>query len=164
METELALGVPSRPCSAAQAARRIFAGLAGEFPVLDISNLHAFRKRLKPALYLAEISAATDAQAAELATAFGEIHDSTGAWHDWQALAEEASCVLPRYTRQNGLVPVLETMAEEALQKALDLCRRSETRLLENIVEIQPSQRRKPVASEADRQPGEDARLASLSA
>lgn len=154
MEVALAPRMPSRARSAAPAALRIFAGLASELPDLDSANLHAYRKRLKPALYLAEISAAADPLAGELAVALREIHDAAGEWHDWQTLVLEAGRVFPGHGKQDGLVAALETMAEGALQRALGLCKGCAARFLTSTGQIRPSQGRKPVASAPGRHSG----------
>jgi len=70
MEETLSSGMGAKTRSTAQAALETFAELTGEFPALDATNLHAYRKRLKQALYLAEISAAADPLAKRLAAAF----------------------------------------------------------------------------------------------
>jgi CHAD domain-containing protein len=123
MEVALALIMPSVSGSTAQAALRKFAGLVREFTDLDSANLHTYRKRLKPILYLAEMSAAADPLARRMAVAFRRIHWAIGEWHDWHTLAKEAARILQGDDKQDGLVPVLETLAEKALQRALDLCR-----------------------------------------
>ncbi len=133
METALSSGMRPKAGSTAQTAVRMFAGLASDLPDLDGANLHAYRKRLKPALYLAEISAAADPMAGRLAAAFRKIHDAAGEWHDWQELTLEADRVLPGHARQDGLVPVLETLAAGALQRALRLCRRSASRFQKTV-------------------------------
>jgi CHAD domain-containing protein len=113
---------------------------------LGSANLHAYRKRLKQPLYLAEFSAPADPAARRLAVAMRKMHAAAGKWHDWQALASEAGRVLPRHGNRDGLVPVLNNLAEEALKRALGQCRRSTASLLKNPPGIPPSQRRKPVA------------------
>ena len=119
--------MPERIRSTRPAAARIFAGLGGEFPDLDESNLHAYRKRLKQALYLAEISSAADPTARRLAAALRKIRDASGEWHDWHALAEEAGRILSLHGKKGSLVPVLEARAERALDKALLLCRSTQS-------------------------------------
>ncbi len=163
LEAALAPRMTSTIRSAAQAALRVFAGLATEIRELDSSNLHAYRKRLKRALYLAELSATADPLAGRLAAAFRGIHSAVGEWHDWQSLALEAGRILPERARQDGLVPVLETLAEEALQKALGVCRGSAQRLLKNVDEIQNPLGRKPVAPDHSGHPGEEHRLFAIS-
>jgi CHAD domain-containing protein len=131
-EMEAALAAQTRPekGSNAQAAMRIFTRLAIDLPDLDRSNLHDYRKRLKSSLYLAESSAAADPRAERLAATFRKIHNATGEWHDWEALAEEAGRILPK---RGGLVSVLEALADEALQWALDLCRSFAPRFPGNV-------------------------------
>jgi CHAD domain-containing protein len=151
MEAALTPRIPAETVSAAPAALRVFAKLAAEFPALDSARLHEYRKRLKKALYLGEISAASDPLAGQLTTSFKKICLAAGEWHDWQVLAQEASRVLAgesrsRRERQDGLVPELESLAEAALKRALGLSRRSTPRLLKAAGAILPAARRKPVA------------------
>ena len=112
LEKALASGTPAKARSTAKAALEIFAGLTSEFPALDAANLHAYRKRLKQALYLAEISAATDPLAKRLTAAFRKIHMAAGEWHDWQTLAGKAAHTLPAHGKQDGLASVLEALAQ----------------------------------------------------
>jgi hypothetical protein len=137
--------------STAQAALKIFTGLANDLPHLDSANLHTYRKRLKPALYLAEGSAEADPEAKsmarQLATAFRRIHLAIGEWHDWQTLAVEAGRILPSHGKagdsrlgdggqnslppaEDGLLPLLEGLTERAFKRSLSLCRRTSTRFL----------------------------------
>jgi hypothetical protein len=132
METALTPRMLARPDATAPAAMRIFSGLMKEFPRLDSSNLHGYRKSLKPALYLAEFSAAHDPLARRLATAFRKMHLAAGEWHDWQSLTLEARRVLPAAGRPEGLLALLEGLTEESLQKALRLCRRSMAQFLKS--------------------------------
>jgi len=163
MEVALAPRMTSTIRSAAQVALNVFGELAAETRELDSSNLHAYRKRLKQALYLAELSATADPLAGRLAAIFRKIHSAVGEWHDWQSLALEADRILPEHARQNGLVPVLEKLAEEALQKALGVCRGSAQRLLSSVDEVQNPLGRKPVASDDRGRPGEEHRLFRIS-
>jgi hypothetical protein len=150
MEAALAPGVPARAASPAHAAQQLFSGLCAEVPALDAVNLHAFRKRLKPALYLAQFSAATDPAAARLAFVCKKMQSAAGEWHDWQALALEARRILPHRRKQGDLVPILERQADASLERALTRCRRAAARFLRSAandgVQIQPSRRKKPVA------------------
>jgi len=148
MEVALAPGMLSRAGSTALTASRIFAGLASEFTELDSTNLHDYRKRLKQALYLAEISAAADPVDRQLADGLRKLHQAIGDWHDWQVLTLVAGRLLPRHAKQSVLVPILEKQAEAALQRALNLCRHAATQLLESVGEIHPSPPRKPVAAD----------------
>jgi CHAD domain-containing protein len=144
MEAALAPVMPPDSGSTAQAALRKFTGLADEFTNLDSANLHTYRKRLKPVLYLAEMSAAADPLAGRMAVAFRRIHLAIGEWHDWQTLAKEAGRVLPDCGKQDGLVPVLETLAEKSLQRALGFYRAAE-RFLMSADSVRPSARLKTV-------------------
>jgi hypothetical protein len=147
MEAALAAQMPSTTVSSEQTALQIFAKLVDDLPELDSSNLHIFRKRLKRALYIAEISASSDPKARKLAAAFRKMHLASGEWHDWQALALEAGRILPGYDKVNGVVPTLEKLAEGALQKAIGLCRHCVAHSLKGVGETWLPLPRKPVAS-----------------
>jgi CHAD domain-containing protein len=138
---------PSTMGSTAQAALRTYARLAGELPGLEGDNLHSFRKRLKQALYLAEMSARFDPEAGRLVALLRKMHLATGEWHDWQALALEAGRILSRCAKKDGVVPLLEHTAEEALKKALSVCRRSTAHLLGKSGETRRPSSRKSVDS-----------------
>jgi len=124
--------------STADAVLEIFAGITSDFPVIDDTNLHAYRKRLKHALYLAEISAPTDPLAKRLATAFRKIHLAAGEWHDWQTLAGKARRILPSHGKQDGLTSVLEGLAQGALKRAAGLCHHTAARFLTKDGKIRP--------------------------
>jgi CHAD domain-containing protein len=125
-----------------------FAGAAADFRVLDASNLHEFRKRIKKIRYLAEIFAATDAEARRQAAVLKKMQSSIGEWHDWQELAAEAR---GNRNRCGELAEMLKTLAAESLAKAVDLCDRSSERLLKNREHAgeveQPVPRKPPVRS-----------------
>ena len=148
IEATLQPRLPSKVHSTVPEALRIFTELTRDFPNLDAGNLHEYRKRLKQARYLVEISATTDSLAKRLAAAFRRIHNAAGEWHDWQALVLEAGRILPGHGKQDGLLSVLEAMAEKALHRALGQCRRSTTRLLKNGGETRTLPPRKPVVSD----------------
>jgi CHAD domain-containing protein len=148
LEAALAPQMPSKVHSTAPEALRIFAELTGEYPHLDADNLHDYRKRLKQARYLAEISAAADPLAKRLAAVFRRIHCAAGEWHDWQELASKASRVLSRQAKLYGLIPVLEALAAKALHRTRIQCQRTEARFLKNVEDVRPFPPRKPVASD----------------
>ncbi len=164
METALAPQLRSAMGSATQAALKIFSELAAELPNLDSANLHAFRKRLKQALYLAEISAASDPQSARLAAAFKKIHLAAGEWHDWQALSLEAARALPGCDKQDGLLPVVNAMAEAALKRALGLTRRAAAGFVKKHGKKRSCPPRKPVVSNPGFVPGEKSGPLAISA
>jgi CHAD domain-containing protein len=131
--------------SLAPRAMSIFSELAREVPALDSASLHDWRKRLKQALYLAELSAPSAPAAKRLAVALRKMHSAAGAWHDWQALALEAARVLPGKNKPDGLIAVLNRQAQAALDRALDLCRRTAGRFIGNAGEAPVFPPRKPV-------------------
>jgi CHAD domain-containing protein len=118
--------------STAGGALQLFAALASAFPRLNGGNLHAYRRRLKKAVYLAELSAATDPRALDLARAFKAITDAAGDWHDSQMLAEEADRALHDQGIEDGLAARLKANEKDCLRKALALCRRSAALFLRN--------------------------------
>jgi CHAD domain-containing protein len=148
LEAALVPHMPKRGHSTAPEALRIFTKLAGELPNLDAGNLHEYRKRLKQARYLAEISAAADPLAKRLAAAFRRINNAAGEWHDWQELARKANRFLPGHGNKDGLIPVLEALEEKALHRALVQCRRTAARFLKNVGDVRPLPPRKPVAAD----------------
>jgi CHAD domain-containing protein len=148
LEAALTPQMPSKLHSTAPEALRIFADLTSEHPNLDAANLHAYRKRLKQARYLVEISAAVDPLAKRLAAAFRRIHNTAGEWHDWQELARKAGRVLSGHGKEDGLIPVLEALAAKALHQALGQCRSTATRYLKNVSNAWPLPPRKPVVND----------------
>jgi hypothetical protein len=129
VEAALSTAAPSDTLTPAQAAFDHFAALSAQFPSLDSTNLHAYRKQLKHALYLTELAPA-DPVARKLRAAFRRIHNAAGEWHDWQALAAEAASVLGKKRNPDGVMAALEARAEAALRQALEHCRTAEQRLL----------------------------------
>lgn len=120
-ELELAVSLAdlSNVCPTRLAALRVFEGLVSKYDHLDRSNLHLYRKRLKEALYLAEIAAVVDPLAGELAAKFRKFHDASGEWHDWELLVLEARLISPSKGKNELLVSSLEGKAAAALQDAL---------------------------------------------
>jgi CHAD domain-containing protein len=108
----------------------MFAVLAAEFPELDASRLHEYRKRIKKVRYLAELFTPADPRTGRLGATLRRMQSAIGEWHDWQAMGKLASRTLKGHDRTNSLAELLETLAGESLEKALDLCRRSAARLL----------------------------------
>jgi CHAD domain-containing protein len=106
------------------------ARIAGKFPTLDGGCLHEFRKEIKSARYLAELSVGRDPVAKRQADALSRMQSAAGEWHDWEALAKRAGRALNAKDAEDGVVELLETLAAESLQRALVLCRRSMARLL----------------------------------
>ena len=119
LEQALALVDLLNVCPIGLVALQLFERLATEYVHLDVSNLHAYRKRLKHALYLAEIAAAADPLAGELARNFRKFHDVSGKWHDWEVLVLEARRISPNKGKGGLLVSLLEGKAAAALQEAL---------------------------------------------
>ena len=148
LEAALTPHLPTKVHSTAPEALRIFAKLAGELPSLDAGSLHEYRKRLKQARYLAEISVAADPVAKRLASAFRRIHYAAGEWHDWQELASKAERILPGHDKEDGLIPVLESLAKKALHRTIAQCRSTTTRLLKNDGDVRTFPPRKPVAAD----------------
>ena len=148
LEAALASYMPSKAHSTAPEALRIFAELAIEFPYLNADNLHDYRKRLKQARYLVEISATADPLAKRLAAAFRRIHYAAGEWHDWHELATKADRILSGHGEEDGLISVLEALATKALHRALSQCRSTAARYLKNVSNVRHFPPRKPVAAD----------------
>ncbi len=153
LEAALSPHTPTKVHSTAPEALRIFARMASDYPHLDANNLHEYRKHLKQARYLAEISAASDPVAKQLAAAFRRIQSAAGEWHDWQELANKADRILPNHGKEDGLIPVLESLAKKALHRTLSQCRRTAARLLKNDGNVRLLPPRKPVATDPGLQP-----------
>jgi hypothetical protein len=83
-----------------------------------------------------------------LAAAFRRIHCAAGEWHDWQELASKADRILPGHGKEDGLIPVLESLAKNSLHRTLVQCRRTAARLLKNDGDAKPLPPRKPVAAD----------------
>ena len=79
---------PPADAEAAKLALESFAALCREMPVLDVGNLHAFRKGAKHVRYMAE--GGEDAWSQRTAKRLKWVQDAIGMWHDWLVLAEEA--------------------------------------------------------------------------
>ena len=109
--------------------RGLIAGLATDIPGLSAENMHEFRKRAKMARYLSEVAAKQDAHAARQAALLKKMQNAAGKWHDWQTLAFKAEHILGT-GEGDGLVKLLNTLAEDSLKNALELCRRVTAQLL----------------------------------
>src|SRR6202167_1358674 len=88
-----------------------FARLASEIQVLDVVNLHDFRKGAKRARYVAELAAQGDAQARLVGETLKKLQDEIGDWHDWMVLAEEAHAALG--DKATELTALLEAEREQ---------------------------------------------------
>lgn len=108
--------------------RGIVAALAPEVSVLSGDTLHEFRKQAKTARYLADISAKRDPRAARQAALLKKMQNAAGQWHDIQTLAVRAEEILGKGS--NEVVPMLKTLAQSALDGALDVCRSTVSELL----------------------------------
>ena len=118
-----------------------FARVVQNFPSLDAGNLHEFRKSIKKVRYMAEIFAAQDAEAGRQASAIRKMQSAIGEWHDWQALAKR-EC--EEHGRREALAELLETLASEALEKALATCKRLTASLLKGTHEAHQPQNLPP--------------------
>ncbi|MDR3451953.1 MAG: CHAD domain-containing protein [Rhodoferax sp.] len=105
----------------AAALRTLTEELAAKAPHLTVATLHDFRKQAKAGRYLAEIAAPRDPLAKRQAEECKDIQTVAGAWHDWQALAEEAA----RSGVPDALVGLLVSMAERSLAETFVVCRRA---------------------------------------
>ena len=95
-----------------------FRRVSAEFPVLDESNLHEFRKRIKTVRYVADLHAGSDRECARVATQMKKLQGAIGEWHDWQALAAETR--RGDHAWSKPLAELLETITKESLEAALE--------------------------------------------
>lgn len=157
MEAALAPQMQMAADRAEGAVAGLIAGLDAEFPELNGDSLHLFRKRIKKVRYLADLCAAADSQAARQAAMLRKMQVAAGEWHDWDTLARKAERRLSGRNQGDDLVELLGTLAAEALQKALSLCRNYKALLLKHgagqeaprqaVVQKLPVQRAEPVAA-----------------
>jgi CHAD domain-containing protein len=116
--------------------------MVSEFPELRAKDLHTLRKRIKDVRYLAELMSGNDLQIAALAAELKAVQGAIGEWHDWDDLACEAANVLRHGPKNGNLIELLETMAQESLEKALALCESFRARFA--VEEDEPAQRKTP--------------------
>jgi hypothetical protein len=116
--------------------------MVSEFPELRAKDLHTLRKRIKDVRYLAELMSGNDLQIAALAAELKAVQGAIGEWHDWDDLACEAANVLRHEPKNGNLIELLETMAQESLEKALALCESFRARFA--VEEDEPAQRKTP--------------------
>jgi len=128
-----------------------FARVVEQFPSLDAGNLHEFRKSIKKVRYMAENFAAEDPAAGRQASAIRKMQSAIGEWHDWQALAKRES---EAHGRREALAELLETLAAEALEKALSTCERLTAGLLKRTDEADHSPNVPPKKSPLSDDPG----------
>jgi CHAD domain-containing protein len=103
----------ARPADAV--ALEAFVRAADAMPVLDVENLHDFRKATKKARYVAEAGAEGKTHSS-VARALKRIQDTIGDWHDWLCLAQEARA-------QDA--PELTAALEHAVQQHFSLALRT---------------------------------------
>jgi CHAD domain-containing protein len=125
LEAAFAREAPQVAASEPRDVRVLIEELAKKFPELDREHLHEFRKRVKMVRYLAENFAAADPTVARRIAALRRMQAAAGEWHDLQALAKEAGRKLRGREKKAGLAELLETLAEESLERALETCRRT---------------------------------------
>ncbi len=151
LEAELTDAVQGAANSDASGVRELIAGLLAESSALTAENLHEFRKRVKKVRYVAEIAGTGDGLASRQLATLRRMQSAAGVWHDWQTLAKKAGRALRGRDKDGGLEELLETLAEESLEKALEVCRRATGRLAKEGVEVEDSKRtflpKRPVRS-----------------
>lgn len=145
IEAAFAAEAPRAAGSERSEVRVLIAGLAEEFPELNRERLHEFRKRVKMVRYLAESSTVVDPAAARRVAALKRMQAAAGEWHDLQALAKTAARTFRGRDKERGLAELLETLAAESLQRALETCGRALKLLLQHGARNGPS--RVPVSS-----------------
>ncbi|MGA8728951.1 MAG: CHAD domain-containing protein [Terracidiphilus sp.] len=152
LEAELRDAVDGRANSEAGGVGEMIAALLTESSNLNAENLHEFRKRVKNVRYVAEIAGTGSARATRQLAALRRMQSAAGVWHDWQTLAKRASRTLRGRNKEGGLGELLETLAGESLQKALEVCRRTSGRLAKERAGTETSLKtnppKRPVRSE----------------
>jgi len=138
LEAELPVAVQRAADSGTGRVREMIAALVTESPNLNAENLHEFRKRVKNVRYVAEIAGTGDPLATRQLAALRRMQSAAGVWHDWQTLAKRAGRTLRSRNKDGGLAELLVTLAEESLEKALEVCRRTTERLLNEGAETEP--------------------------
>jgi CHAD domain-containing protein len=128
-----------------------FASVVQRFSSLDADNLHEFRKSIKKVRYMAEIFAAQDPAAGRQASAIRKMQSAIGEWHDWQAMAKREG---EARGRREALAELLETLAREALEKALATCERQTAGLLKGSDEAHHGSNLAPKKSPLRDEPG----------
>ena len=111
----------------------MFVSAIAAFPRLDPDSLHDFRKRLKSVRYLAELYA-DSREAIDFAATVKAMQGAIGAWHDWEELGAEASRAARRRIEGENLPELLDTIAQESLEKALALCEKVRDQYLPSAV------------------------------
>lgn len=129
LERELPAAVQRAADSGRGRVREMIAALVTESLDLNAENLHEFRKRVKNVRYVAEIAVTGDPLLARQLAALQRMQSAAGIWHDWQTLAKRAGRTLRGRNKDGGLAELLETLEEESLEKALEVCRRTTERL-----------------------------------
>jgi CHAD domain-containing protein len=76
-------------------------------------DLHSIRKACKTARYIAEIGSQTSKAAAKLAARLDAVQQTTGAWHDYLLLLNEAHTILRNYS------PLIEKIQTKTRQLRL---------------------------------------------
>jgi CHAD domain-containing protein len=115
--------------SGSSEVRVMIAGLSTEFPELNGDSLHEFRKRIKMLRYLAEPVATGEPETGRQVAALRRMQSAAGEWHDLHALSKKAARAFRERHKEGGLAELLNTLAAESLEKALELCRRTMARL-----------------------------------
>jgi CHAD domain-containing protein len=136
-DAELGSALPFEAVPGIETIRTMLAAVASEFPKLDADSLHDFRKGIKKVRYQAEQLGRTDTDSKKFAVALKRMQDASGEWHDWHALAKIAEPKFGPPSRRGGLSELLETLAGESLDKALEFCAGQIAELLGRTVEDQ---------------------------
>lgn len=103
-----------------------FVQIAKDFPEFNEENLHEFRKRIKMVRYLAEIYEG-DRASGMIGSQMKKLQTVIGEWHDWQQLAVE---IRQGRSKNKDAAELLESIAAESLESALDVCRQITDKLI----------------------------------
>jgi CHAD domain-containing protein len=115
--------------SGTERLREMLEALVRQSSQLNAKNMHEFRKQVKKVRYAAEIACAGDPSAARQLALLRRMQSAAGVWRDWETLARRVGRALHAREKKGGLAELLDTMADESLEKALEICRRTAKRL-----------------------------------
>jgi CHAD domain-containing protein len=110
----------SSAAAAALAAKLI------QWPILNSSNIHDFRLKVKELRYVLQADPGSDPR---LIRSLGATKDAIGQWHDWQQLAEIAGQVL-NPDRDRALLAQIEKAGKQKLTRAFAVSNKLRARFL----------------------------------
>jgi CHAD domain-containing protein len=141
--TRLPLARAKAPRSADAVALEDFVRASDAMPLLNMDNLHDFRKATKKARYVAEAGAEGQRHSG-VAEALKRVQDAIGEWHDWLCLGEEAKAALGQDAPE--LTAAFKGEIERHFAVALETTQSTRGRLLGEWMAAQSPVKRPPTA------------------